>query len=58
MGMTRNYLDKPMNVVESQISVDVVDLINTYEPRAKIKEVRLLDLGIDGVPEIKVVVEV
>lgn len=46
MGLSRKYIDAPANMIEGIIATEVIDIVERYEPRAKI-----LDVNVSGVQD-------
>lgn len=47
-GLTWRLLDAPAPVVQMQIQSEIIDAIETYEPRAKVKSVEFKDSQTDS----------
>jgi phage baseplate assembly protein W len=56
MGLSRKYIDAPANMIEGIIATEVIDIIDRYEPRAKILDVKVSSVQDDNI-SIGVVVE-
>lgn len=57
MGRDTNHLDKNFNEIKSLLIAETYDLIEEYEPRAKIENVHINQLE-TGEVNIKVVIEI
>ena len=54
-GISQAPLDRPLNVAESLLAVEIIDKARKYEPRVKVREVRLT-ADMDGKIKVKVVI--
>jgi phage baseplate assembly protein W len=57
MGLTRKYLDHPVNVIEGIATAEIIDLVRNFEPRARVLSVTIRDMADDNV-NFEVVVDV
>lgn len=57
MGLSRKYIDAPANLIEGIIATEVIDIVDRYEPRAKILDVKVSGIQDDNI-SIGVVVEI
>lgn len=58
MGMKRDYLHRPQQVAEMLMVQDIYDLVEQYEPRAKITNIETVGGNEDGSLKILLEVEV
>ncbi len=59
MGLSKTYIDKPIDKVEGILISEIMDLISLYEPRAKVLNVSILDYDNENEHlTIKVVVDI
>lgn len=57
-GLDPGMLDKPAESAQALYIAEIYRLIETYEPNAALKDVKLLSINPDGQIEVKVVVEI
>ena len=60
-GLDFTVLDRPMPVAKALMEVDIVDQVGTYEPRARVLEVKWLRddaLAMDGSVQCQVLIDV
>lgn len=48
LGISADALDKPLEVMQSTITEDLVDNIKEYEPRATLKAITIKEINEDG----------
>ena len=58
MGINPELFDRPADVVVALYTAEVYRVVSDYEPRAKVKEVKLLGVDGEGNMQFKVVVEI
>lgn len=60
-GLSWDNIDKPYHVARSLMQADIIDAIETYEPRAKVKSISFDDNetdAMDGITKPRVVVTI
>jgi phage baseplate assembly protein W len=58
MGIDPDYMDMPVSEVKGQIISDAIEAISTYESRAEVVEIDVIEATAEGDLIIKVVIEV
>lgn len=58
MGLPYDLLDMPLNQIRAKLTTAVINMVNTYEPRAKVKKVEIANIDNNGNVNIKVVVDI
>lgn len=58
MGINPDLFDKPADVAAALYVAEVHRVVSDYEPRAKVKEVKLISVDNEGSMQFKVVVEI
>ncbi len=58
MGINPDYMDMPISEVKGLIISDALEAISSYEPRAEVIEIDVVDTTAEGDLVIKVVIEV
>lgn len=58
MGINPKLFDKPADEAASLYVAEVYRLVDDYEPRAEVKEVKLIGVNSDGEMDFRVVIEV
>ncbi len=58
MGLTRFFVDTPLQNAIATATTEIIELINAREPRATVKGVYFTDTDINGNMQFKVVIEV
>ena len=57
MGLTTTYLDSNITKIQGSLSAEVADLIDRYEPRAKLKSLKLKEVDLENL-NFEVVIEI
>lgn len=58
LGLSGKFIDKPTDKSIAETIAEIYDLIQTREPRAKLKEVQYIGLDEQGNMQFKVVIDV
>lgn len=58
MGRNSDNIDKPVSILIANSIEETFDLIETYEPRARVSDIEYIGNEDDGTPILKVVVEI
>jgi phage baseplate assembly protein W len=58
MGINSELLDKPLEIASAQYLSEVIRVIQDYEPRATVNELKFTGVDVDGNMQFKVVIEV
>ena len=55
-GIDASILDRPLNYAQAKLSAEIIEAINNYEPRAKVKSVNFSGDGLTGllIPTVKI----
>jgi hypothetical protein len=58
-GLSTTWLDEPLPVAQAKLSAEIIQQINKYEPRAKVKKISYETDGLNGklIPKVVVVIE-
>ncbi len=58
LGLTRAFVDMPLQSAIAAATTEIIDLISAREPRATIKKVIYIDSDINGNMHFKVVIDI
>lgn len=58
MGISPEYIDSPTDEIKGALMSDIIEQINTYEPRANVLSVDIADIDSSGDLAIEVVIEI
>ena len=58
LGLKRKFLDMPLDQAIVQATIEIIDTVEKYEPRVKVKKVNFQGVNEQGIMDFKVVMEV
>ncbi len=55
-GVNASLVDRPINYIQAKLTAEIIEAINNYEPRAKVKSVNFTGDGLTGllIPVVKI----
>lgn len=58
IGLDKGLLHKPAPVIESELTAAIADMVNRYEPRAKVKKIEYYGINETGDLAFRMVIDV
>lgn len=57
-GINADIVDKPVNYAQAQLTAEIIEVVERYEPRVRVSKVTFEGNGADGqlIPKVKVVI--